>query len=49
MSKQIASNSIPLIFTDPPYDEAHIWIYEPLGEIGNRILKPGGFYDHLLY
>ena len=42
MSKQIASNSIPLIFTDPPYDEAHIWIYEPLGEIGNRILKPGG-------
>ena len=42
MSKQIESNSIPLIFTDPPYDEAHIWVYEPLGEIANRILKPGG-------
>ena len=42
MSKQIESNSIPLIFTDPPYRDADIWMYEPAGKIANRILTPGG-------
>ena len=42
MSKEIEFDSVSLIFTDPPYDEAHLWVYEPLGKIALDILKPGG-------
>ena len=43
MSKSIASNSVLLIFTDPPYDEAHLWVYEPLGKIAARVPENWGF------
>ena len=42
MSKIIANDSIDLIFTDPPYKDENIWMYEPLGEIAARVLKIGG-------
>jgi len=38
----IADSSIDLIFTDPPYDDESVWMYEPLATIAARILKPGG-------
>ena len=33
MSKSISSNSVSLIFTDPPYDGVYLWVYKPLGKI----------------
>ena len=41
-SKNISTDSTDLIFTDPPYIEKVLWVYEPLGEIANKVLKPGG-------
>jgi len=41
-SQTIADNSIDLIFTDPPYDRKSIPLYEKLGELAQRVLKPGG-------
>lgn len=38
----IPDDSVDLIFTDPPYDDASVWMYEPLAEIAARVLKPGG-------
>jgi len=35
-------NSIDLIFTDPPYDENSILLYEDLARLGQRVLKEGG-------
>lgn len=35
-------DSIDLIFTDPPYDEASVPLYGDLAEIGARVLRPGG-------
>ena len=39
---KIEPNSINLIHTDPPYDEAHIYLYDGLGKISMEVLKPGG-------
>ena len=35
-------NSIDLIFTDPPYDEESIPLYEDMARLAKRVLKPGG-------
>jgi len=38
----IKNNSIPLIFTDPPYKRASLLLYRELGKLANRVLVPGG-------
>ena len=39
----VADNSIDLIFTDPPYDRASIYLYDWLAIEAARVLKNGGF------
>lgn len=39
---QIADNSVDLIFTDPPYDDASAPMYGDLAKLAQRVLKPGG-------
>jgi ParB family chromosome partitioning protein len=41
-SETIPDNSIDLIFTDPPYGEQYLYIYEDLARLAVRVLKPGG-------
>lgn len=41
-AKNIPDESIDLIFTDPPYDGKSIPIYSELGNVAQRVLKPGG-------
>ena len=38
----IPDNSIDLIFTDPPYGDKYLDLYEGLGKFANRVLKDGG-------
>jgi DNA modification methylase len=38
-SKDISNNSIDLIFTDPPYDEKSIPLFEYLAKLASRVLK----------
>jgi 16S rRNA G966 N2-methylase RsmD len=38
----IADASVSLIFTDPPYDEAHVPLYGELARVASRVLVPGG-------
>lgn len=38
----IPSESVELVFTDPPYDEESIELYEAAAKEAARILKPGG-------
>jgi DNA modification methylase len=40
--KEIADNSIDLILTDPPYGEQYLPLYQDLGKLAIRVLKPGG-------
>ena len=40
--KEIADNSIDLIFTDPPYNEESVPLYGDLAKLAQRVLKPGG-------
>ena len=42
LGESIASNSIDLIFTDPPYNEASLTLYGDLARLADRVLKPGG-------
>lgn len=51
--KEILSNSIDLIFTDPPYASDSITIYSDLAILASRVLKSGGslvtyFGQHIL-
>jgi 16S rRNA G966 N2-methylase RsmD len=39
---QIPDNSIDCIFTDPPYDLESLPLWEELGKLAARALKPGG-------
>jgi len=39
---EIPSNSIPLIFVDPPYDEVSLPPYKELGKFAMRALQDGG-------
>ncbi len=41
--KDFADDSIDAIITDPPYPKKFIYLYKELGQVANRILKPGGF------
>jgi site-specific DNA-methyltransferase (adenine-specific) len=41
-SKDIPSNSIDLIFTDPPYGEEYLHLYKGLFELAQRVLKDDG-------
>ncbi len=40
--KEIAANSIDLIFTDPPYNQESVPLYGDLAKLAQRVLKPGG-------
>lgn len=42
VGRQIADNSVSLIFTDPPYHEKHLELWSNLGSFAARVLKPGG-------
>ncbi len=39
---EIASDSVDLILTDPPYSEDALPLWESLGQFAQRVLKPGG-------
>jgi len=41
--KDIPSNSIDLIFTDPPYSEKYLDLVKDLFLLASRVLKPSGF------
>ena len=41
-SETIPDNSIYLIFTDPPYGEQYLYLYEYLARLAVRVLKHGG-------
>ena len=41
--KSIPSNSIDLIFTDPPYSEKYLDLVKDLFLLASRVLKPSGF------
>jgi DNA modification methylase/ParB-like chromosome segregation protein Spo0J len=41
-SETILDNSIDLIFTDPPYSEQYLYLYEDLARLAIRVLKRGG-------
>lgn len=36
------ANSIDIIFTDPPYHEEYLYLWQALAEQARRVLKPGG-------
>jgi transposase-like protein len=38
----LGTESVDLIFTDPPYSEDSIPLYRDLGEFASRVLRPGG-------
>lgn len=38
----VADSSVQLIFTDPPYHEEHVGLYEDLAAFAARVLAPGG-------
>jgi len=41
LGKKIPDNSIDMIFTDPPYDEKSLYLYDELAFLSSRILKEG--------
>ena len=43
LSKQLADNSIDAIVTDPPYPKEYLPLWDDLGRMAARVLKPGGF------
>ena len=40
--REIEDNSIDLIFTDPPYSQEFLYLYEDLARLAVRVLKPRG-------
>jgi 16S rRNA G966 N2-methylase RsmD len=50
--KEIADNCIDLIFTDPPYGEEYLPLYQELAKLAVRVLKPSGslvfFVGHII-
>lgn len=38
----LKDDSVDLIVTDPPYPEEYLGLYDGLGALGARVLKPGG-------
>ena len=50
--QEIASDSIDMIFTDPPYDKDSLSLWNDLGQLAKRVLKPGGMllsYSGIMY
>lgn len=50
--QEIPDNSVDVIFTDPPYDQASLPLWSQLGRLANRVLKPSGLlvsYSGSLY
>lgn len=43
LAKKISDHSISAIITDPPYPKEFLPLWEDLGEVAQRVLKPGGF------
>jgi site-specific DNA-methyltransferase (adenine-specific) len=43
LAKDIPSNSIDLVFTDPSYGEDYLDLWSPLAQLAARVLKPGRF------
>jgi len=41
-SDNLEDHSVDLILTDPPYPEEFLYLWEQLGEVAARVLKPGG-------
>ena len=40
--REITDESVDMVFTDPPYAEDALPLWDALGEFAHRILKPGG-------
>jgi len=50
--QEIPDNSVDVIFNDPPYDKASLYLWSQLGCLAKRALKPGGLllsYSGCLY
>jgi DNA modification methylase len=50
--KEIKSGTVHMIFTDPPYAEKYLPLWNDLGEFAARVLKPGGLllsYSGIMY
>ena len=50
--QKIPDNSVDVIFTDPPYDQASLPLWGQLAKLANRVLKPSGLlvsYSGSLY
>lgn len=50
--KDIADQSISMIFTDPPYSKDSLPLFDDLGKVAARVLKPGSLlvtYSGVLY
>jgi len=43
LSEEIEADSVDMILTDPPYTHVALPVWEDLGELAARILRPGGF------
>jgi SAM-dependent methyltransferase len=41
-AEDIESESVDCIITDPPYPQDYVHLFEDLGELAARVLKPGG-------
>jgi DNA modification methylase len=39
----VEAGSVDMVFTDPPYHDEHVDLYDRLGELAVHALKPGGF------
>ncbi len=42
LGENIPDNSVDMIFTDPPYNEASLSLYTDLAKLADRVLKQGG-------
>jgi 16S rRNA G966 N2-methylase RsmD len=40
---KIEANSFDLILTDPPYANEFLFLWEQLGRLASRVLKPGAY------
>ena len=49
LGENIANNSIDLIFTDPPYNEASLSLYGDLARLADRVLKARRESSHLCW
>lgn len=39
----LPNESVDLVFTDPPYHEGELDLYDELGQLASRVLKPGAY------